>query len=424
MGGKCLHRLGKGKNMHINELREYQLEFEKKRPEFKKRFKKISLLRDRFVRGYSVLKIQNLKLDEYIVGKGEKTFCNRIENELNLWGNMHGSPSKKFGIYFGVLGDDQTRKYRIGKKDFGDDIQVAFYNVKQEIIKLINDGKSENYESLKSNLISPMFKGKILSLYYPEKYLNILSAKHLDYFISFLGIENSSKSELDKRSCIMNFKNSDSVMKDWSMLEISKFLYKSFGNPNDETKDKNLPDELKGLKLKDFPPIEKIRSEVVDLNICELTGKKKSRKRNRKPDYERQSKNAKRIGDRGEQIVLKFEKDFLKQHSKVRLSNKVKHISKKDDRAGYDILSFDINGDEKFIEVKSTQNPIGKGQIQITANEYNISQELSNYYIYVVYDAGGLNPKIWKIKANDLFKNKHVKLITVLYRIELKTEKI
>jgi hypothetical protein len=409
--------------MKINELREYQLEFEKRRSELKKDFKEVTLLRNKFVRDYSISRIQKLKLDEYIIGKGENTFCNRIENELNAWGNMHGSPAWKFGVYFGKYREDKRKDYRIGKKDFGDDIQVAYENVKQEIIKLINDGKTENYEALKANLISPMFKGKILSLYYPKKYLNILSTKHLDYFISLLGIENSSESELDKRSCLMNLKNSDSVMKYWSILEFTRFLYLSFGNPNDEINDKKLPKALKGLKLKDFPPIEKISSEAVELTVCELPVKTKRRKGNIKPNYEGKSKNAKRIGDRGELVVLKFEKDYLKQNNKERLSKKVKHISKSDDRAGYDIQSFEINGDKKFIEVKSTLNPIGKGQIQITDNEYNISQELSNYYIYIVYDAGGLRPKIWPVKANDLLKNKYIKLTPVLYRIELKTKK-
>jgi hypothetical protein len=410
--------------MNIDELREYQLEFEKIRPQLKNEFKKLTILRNKFIKDYRESKIKTLQIDEYIIGKGEQTFCNRIENELNAWGNMHGSPAWKFGIYFGQYRGDQKKKYRIGKQAFGDNIQVAFKHVKQEIINLLYYGKLEEYEELKENLISPMFKGKILSLYYPDKYLNILSSNHLNYFISNLGIENSSDSELDKRLCLMKFKNLNPVMNGWSILEFSRFLYHSFGKPNDETKDDNLPNELKKIKLKDFPPIEKVKSESVELNICKFPKKKKKRKKSKKIDYERKSKNAKRIGDRGEQIVLKYEKNFLQKNNKKQLANKVKHISKKDDRAGYDILSFDINGNKKFIEVKSTLNSIGKGQLNITSNEYIISQETNNYYIYVVYEAGGLNPKIWAIKADDFFTNKNVALTPILYRIELKTEKI
>ena len=38
--------------MHIDDLREYQLKFEKIRPQFKNEFKKITVLRDKFVRDY------------------------------------------------------------------------------------------------------------------------------------------------------------------------------------------------------------------------------------------------------------------------------------------------------------------------------------------------------------------------------------
>ena len=106
--------------MNLIELREYQAEFEIIRKDIQKEFKEIDLLRRKFVKDFPVAKIKNLSLDEYIAGKGESsTFCNRIENELNLWGNIHGSNAGKFGIYFGTYGKDREKKYRIGKSAFG-----------------------------------------------------------------------------------------------------------------------------------------------------------------------------------------------------------------------------------------------------------------------------------------------------------------
>lgn len=58
--------------------------------------------------------------------------------------------------------------------------------------------KNNDFEILKKNPISPMYKGKILSVYYPDDFLNIFSAKHLNYFINIFGLDNDSKSELDK----------------------------------------------------------------------------------------------------------------------------------------------------------------------------------------------------------------------------------
>ena len=69
-------------------------------------------------------------------------------------------------------------------------------------------------------------------------------------------------------------------MKKWSVYEFSRFLYKSFGSPNDEVKEEKLPDELKEFKDKDFPPIETVNFSYVELTTDELAERndKKERK--------------------------------------------------------------------------------------------------------------------------------------------------
>ncbi|MBS3999253.1 MAG: DUF3883 domain-containing protein [Desulfobulbaceae bacterium] len=64
----------------------------------------------------------------------------------------------------------------------------------------------------------------------------------------------------------------------------------------------------------------------------------------------------KRIGDLGEIWVFKYEKEFLETHGKKTLAEKVEHVAKnKGDGLGYDILSFDLDGEPKYIEVKTTK---------------------------------------------------------------------
>ncbi len=151
--------------MNQTELREYQAEFEVIRKDLHKGFTEIESLRRKFVKDFSTSRIRNLSLDEYVVGKGETTtFCNRIENELNPWGNIHGSNARKFGIYFGTFGDDDERKYRIGKKALGTNIDKALQLILLKIVELIEN--KDDLKVVKSNPISPMFKGKILSIYY------------------------------------------------------------------------------------------------------------------------------------------------------------------------------------------------------------------------------------------------------------------
>ncbi len=405
--------------MEINKLREFQLDFEKNKKSIHSDFKKISKLREIFTKDYTTKIISSLNIDDFVIGKGKPTFCNRIENELNGWGNMHGSPAKKFGIYYGVSGKDKEREYRIGKASFGATIDEAFNSVVACIIELIEN--EDDYELLKRNFISPMFKGKILSIYHPKKFLNIFSAAHLNYFINMLALENSSKSELDKQKILLDFKNNDSVMNRWSIFEYSEFLYYTFGRPNNEVKDNDLSIELDGYKLKDFPPIEDINIKFVDLKTDEFpkSGGKKNKK-SKKNNYSEQSKRFKIIGDRGEQIVVVAERQYLIDNGRADLSKKVDQISKRDDTVGYDIQSYDKDGNEKYIEVKSTLRPVGLINIYISGNELLIAENKNNYYFYIVYDVGDTTPSIWKIKGTDFLSDSNIEKKPILYKIKLK----
>ncbi|EQB9038283.1 DUF3883 domain-containing protein [Vibrio cholerae] len=404
--------------MNLRELREYQVEFEKVRGEVASDFKSINDLRKKFTLDYSINKLLTLKKEEYAVGLGESTFCNRIENELNEWGNIHGSPATKFGIYFGKFGEDKSRKYRVGRKEYGDNVDLAFKKIIDSIIMLVE--KRDDIEVLKNIPISPMFKGKILSVYYPDDFMNIFSAKHLNHFIDSLCIENSSKSELDKQALLLHYKNSDQVMKKWSVYEFSRFLYKSFGSPNDEVKEEKLPDELKEFKGKDFPPIETVNFSYVELTTDELPERNDRKERKgRKIDYINRSEKLKKIGNRGELIVLKAERNYLKKNGKPDLEKLVEYIAEKDDSAGYDIKSYNLDGTERLIEVKSTTQGVGSNNIYISANELDVANKNSNYYFYLVYEADSKIPKIWRVKGTDLLNDKKIIKEPIAYRLRI-----
>lgn len=404
--------------MDLTELREYQVEFEKVRGEVASDFKSINDLRKKFIFDYSVSKLADLKKQEYVVGLGEPTFCNRIENELNAWGNIHGSPATKFGIYFGGFGEDKKKKYRIGRKEYGADVELAFQKVISSIILLIEN--KDNIEILKKVPISPMFKGKILSVYFPDDFLNIFSAKHLNFFIDNLCLTNDSKNELDKQALILHYKNSDAIMNSWSVYEFSRFLYKSFGSPNDELKDEQLPKELKVFKVKDFPPIETVSFDYVDLAINELPISKNEKVARRgKIEYSQRSKRLKRIGNRGEQIVLKAEKSYLEHMKKGDLAKLLDHVAERDDSVGYDIKSYNLDGTDRLIEVKSTTQKIGSNNIYLSANELDMAISNNNYFFYIVYEVDTKRPKIWRIKGIDLLNDNKLVKEPILYRLRV-----
>ncbi|MDR4988890.1 MAG: DUF3883 domain-containing protein [Bacteroidales bacterium] len=95
----------------------------------------------------------------------------------------------------------------------------------------------------------------------------------------------------------------------------------------------------------------------------------------------------KHLGLLGELFILKGEIDFLKSNGKDELANKVQHVSVEiGDGLGYDILSYDLLGNEKKIEVKTTRSDISR-PFYLTRNELVVSANNSEtYYLYRLFD--------------------------------------
>lgn len=110
----------------------------------------------------------------------------------------------------------------------------------------------------------------------------------------------------------------------------------------------------------------------------------------------------KRIGDLGEIWVFELEKEFFELNGKKELAKKIEHVAKtKGDGLGYDILSYDLEGNPKFIEVKTTKGNINT-TFFVTRNELEKSKiEKDRYSLYRVYeyDEKTNKGKIKKIKG-------------------------
>lgn len=100
---------------------------------------------------------------------------------------------------------------------------------------------------------------------------------------------------------------------------------------------------------------------------------------------EREARNAS-LGLAGEQFVLDVEHRRLWEAGARRLAERIDHVSQtRGDGLGYDILSFDPNGRERLIEVKTTR--FGQHTpFFVSANEVEVSAEKSNEYaLYRVF---------------------------------------
>ncbi len=93
------------------------------------------------------------------------------------------------------------------------------------------------------------------------------------------------------------------------------------------------------------------------------------------------------LGESGEELVLNFEKWALIKDGKENLAEQVRWISKEEgDGAGFDILSKNKNGTDKYIEVKTTK--LGKETpFFFSRNELLFSQKhVADYHLFRLFN--------------------------------------
>ena len=134
-----------------------------------------------------------------------------------------------------------------------------------------------------------------------------------------------------------------------------------------------------GKSLKQYEQPSKVSNQ---LNFAKVVKKGKR-------DYITQYIKDFEIGEAGESLVYKYECNIIeaaKKKGQIGEDIFVKWVSRDDDSAGYDILSYDLKTKTtKYIEVKSTSG--GKNTpFYISENELNFSKRKSDkYYIYRIY---------------------------------------
>ena len=92
------------------------------------------------------------------------------------------------------------------------------------------------------------------------------------------------------------------------------------------------------------------------------------------------------LGQAGEALVLEYEHQRLWQAGQKTLAEKIEHVASRGDGHGFDILSFETDGRERLVEVKTTRfgamNPFFA-----SSNEVAVSEKRSaEYYVYRLFD--------------------------------------
>ena len=116
----------------------------------------------------------------------------------------------------------------------------------------------------------------------------------------------------------------------------------------------------------------------------------------------KEERNAK-LGKAGELLVIQFEREFLEANGRKDLADAIIHVSEVEgDGAGYDIKSYNLNGTEKYIEVKTTKSD-DKTPFFITFTELEFSKAYANSYcLYRVfeYEPANNTGKFYIIEGN------------------------
>lgn len=183
----------------------------------------------------------------------------------------------------------------------------------------------------------------------------------------------------------------------------------NFMKPEESILMSKLEDKLVVIPLnQEIENLENLKEILRSANLNfkakrELKKQKRSKKyRAFKKDHINQALLNTRLGLEGELFVCFLERQKLIDLERGDLAKLVEHKSVTEgDGLGYDILSFDSEGNEKYIEVKNTKGACNT-RVFISPNEIQFSSENSNnYYLYRVYQFNE-SKKSGKIKINEL----------------------
>lgn len=118
-----------------------------------------------------------------------------------------------------------------------------------------------------------------------------------------------------------------------------------------------------------------------------------------KRDYVAQEARNSALGNAGELLAMEYEEFRLRSAGKRALAERIEHVSQSQgDGLGYDILSFETSGEERFVEVKTTAFA-KETPFYATRNEVSFSEEFqSQFHLYRLFEFRKA-PKLFSLRG-------------------------
>jgi hypothetical protein len=307
--------------------------------------------------------------------------------------------------------------YSIGHITFEEYILfVCWINDKSEIqlaIDLINDYRNTQNKTEYQEIL----KAKSTELEIGD------FADNVKRFFDMLAISSYIK-KADDNTIVSNISKNDIkiVLESFSGRDFSEEGYFNYLTNNDgwqlysanpnyikiiETLEKKSPEEQEHIVnqivgVSELPDIDSIKPQVIEIEISDTPHEEIHKKivhgLTEKIDFAERDALNRMAGDFAERIVIKYERESLIAAGKDALADKVSQVSLQSDSHGYDIMSYDQDGEEKHIEVKAVKSkPVSSFRFFISENEITIARSDKNYHLFIVFDYLSESPLIYRM---------------------------
>lgn len=349
--------------------------------------------RGRFLRAFPLKHLSDITVDQYVIGHQRPTFCDFVEAKTRAWAAIQGSTAFKFGIYYGKTRSAPYPRYRFTAK-FGRTPNAAFRAVKDALLNLVRLGRAGrlDFGAIDANPLSQLFKAKILSLYFPDRFLNVCSDQHLRILADVFHLEANMPASYYQH-VLMRTKRSHRITRRWSNPKFMMFLYQTYIRDVEKSRIEHQ------RQVKAPVPRERPRINFEDIQ-----------------------KQRDAIGKAAEAFALQWEKERLAGAGLGHLIPKIRDFTAKPGY-GYDFQSFSSNNEKRCIEVKSValSHNSSRHRFFLSENEHVVSKSKDNdgsYYFYLVeFDGKGAPKDLHVMNANELYEG--AELFAASYYVHL-----
>ena len=185
-----------------------------------------------FISKFPLNTIKDLSIDQYVQGTDENSFCYWLEFKKILFG-IGGGNASKFGVYKAKDGNYYSSYGKNKKQLTGEELDVFFSNIKSGILQALQYTSNDQIDKIKTIDIPlwNMVLQKILSIYYPDKFITIGASDVLIECardIKLNGVELKAENSIEINYECKKALSSLTEYKDWSYEEIGTFIWETY----------------------------------------------------------------------------------------------------------------------------------------------------------------------------------------------------